>query len=82
MKHTIDSYDKAIEVLEGLERIVKHMNYAGIPPPYTLKIVDDIWKSLVKYLLLNKILTFFRANRIKGVDIFTSYGVKKIRIWL
>lgn len=78
----ITDYDKAVDVLFALIRISTKMEELGIPKPYVLKLRLAEWKKMVELLSLHKILSEFRTVGIKGVDIFTSYGVKKIRIWL
>lgn len=78
----ITDYDKACDVLFKLVKISTNMEELGIPKPYILKLRLAEWKKMVEYLSLHKILSAFRLVGIKGVDVFTSYGMKKIRIWL
>lgn len=78
----IDEYEKAYDVLFKLGEISTNMEGLGVPKPYILKLRLAEWKKMVEYLSLHKILSAFRLVGIKGVDVFTSYGMKKIRIWL
>lgn len=40
------------------------------------------WRKILKESSINDILSHLRRNRIKGINVITSYGIKKIRIWL
>lgn len=81
-QNLIDEYEKAYNVLFKLGEISTNMEEMGIPKPYILKLRLAEWKKMVEHLSLPKILSSFRIKGIKGIDVFTSYGVKKIRIWL
>lgn len=69
-------------LLENLDLYSYNYKSKGIKPPYLLKIPKRIWDEANKKYGIHNILSNFRRNEIMGVDIFTSYGVKKVRIWL
>lgn len=69
-------------LLETLDLYSYNYKSKGIKPPYLLKIPKRIWDKANEKYGIHNILSNFRRNEIMGVDIFTSYGVKKVRIWL
>lgn len=69
-------------LLETLDLYSYIYKSKGIKPPYLLKIPKRIWDKANEKYGIHNILSNFRRNEIIGVDIFTSYGVKKVRIWL
>ena len=69
-------------LLKTLDFLCNYYKERGINPPYLLKIPKRIWDEANKKYGIHNILSNFRRNEIMGVDIFTSYGVKKVRIWL
>lgn len=78
----INSNEKALEILDSLKSLAEEMDKMDISGPYRLKLRLDVWNLLVGFISLPKLLSFFREKNIKGVDVYTSYGIKKVDIWL
>lgn len=73
-----------LTLMEHLDIYVEHCKNHGIDTKEAIWIVPyRIWKHrLLKENNINEILSLLRKKRIKGINIVTSYGIKKIRIWL
>lgn len=78
----INGNEKALKILDSLKSLAEEMSKMEIPSPYRMKLSLDVWNLLVGFISMPKLLSFFRQNKIKGVDIYTSYGIKKVDIWL